>query len=153
MMRSTVLYTCNNSGFHNVDHAVKFGLVVYDWSNAKALWANARPMSSEELLTKQCEAVLAADPGVPGEQPRCWVYRNTIKALNWYSSVREKLDDPRYSSWFVKFKGFGAGGGYRDVCPQCGKSFASPVALVEHVQRVHEGRAGGGSPSGSCVSM
>ena len=48
--------------------------------------------------------------------------------------------------------GIGGGGGYRDVCPQCGKSFASPVALVEHVQRVHEG-AGGGSPSGSCVSM
>jgi hypothetical protein len=35
--------------------------------------------------------------------PAC---RNTIKALNWYSSVREKLDDPKYSSWFAKFKGF-----------------------------------------------
>jgi hypothetical protein len=33
-------------------------------------------------------------------------YRNTIKALNWFSSVREKLDDPRYASWFVKFAGF-----------------------------------------------
>ena len=106
MMRSTVLYTCNNTGFHNVTHATKFGLVVYDWSNAKALWANAQPMNSEELLTKQCEAVLAADPGVPGEQPRCWVYRNTIKALNWYTSVRQKLDDPRYSGWFIKFRGF-----------------------------------------------
>jgi hypothetical protein len=50
--------------------------------------------------------VLAADPGVPGYAPRVWVYRNTIKALNWYSSVREKLDDPKYSSWFTKFKGF-----------------------------------------------
>ena len=38
--------------------------------------------------------------------PRVWVYRNTIKALNWFSSVREKLDDPRYASWFVKFDGF-----------------------------------------------
>ena len=83
MMRSTVLYTCNNTGMHDVSHAVKFGLVVYDWSNAKALWANAHPMNSEELLTKQAEMVLAADPGIPGEQPRVWVYRNTIKALNW----------------------------------------------------------------------
>ena len=106
MMRSTVLYTCNNSGMHNVSHAVKFGLVVYDWSNAKALWANAHPMDSEELLTKQAEMVLAADPGIPGEQPRVWVYRNTIKALNWYTSVREKLDDPAYSGWFVKFKDY-----------------------------------------------
>lgn len=38
---------------HNVQHAIKFGTVVYDWSNAKALWANAHPMNSEELITKQ----------------------------------------------------------------------------------------------------
>ena len=78
---------------------------------------------------KQAEMVLAADPGVPGHAPRVWVYRNNIKALNWFSSVREKLgtpetgcflsvagpltlrircatDDPKYSSWFVKFRNF-----------------------------------------------
>ena len=75
-------------------------------SNAKQIWANAHPMSSEELITKQAEMVLAADPGVEGYNPRVWAYRNTIKALNWYSSVRKKLDDPKYSSWFAKFKGF-----------------------------------------------
>jgi hypothetical protein len=30
----------------------------------------------------------------------------TPQALNWYSSVREKLDNPLYSSWFIKFSGF-----------------------------------------------
>lgn len=106
MYRSTLLYTCNTSGMHDVNDAVKFGTVVYDWSNAKAVWANGHPMNSEELITKQAEAVLARDPGIPGQAPRVWAYRNTIKALNWYSSVREKLDDPRYASWFIKFKGF-----------------------------------------------
>ena len=79
---------------------------MYDWSNAKAIWANAHPMSSEELITKQAEMVYAQDPGLPGYAPRVWAYRNTIKALNWYSSVREKLDDPAYASWFSKFRGF-----------------------------------------------
>eukprot|EP00656_Telonema_subtile_P001746 TRINITY_DN10758_c0_g2_i2.p1 TRINITY_DN10758_c0_g2~~TRINITY_DN10758_c0_g2_i2.p1 ORF type:complete len:445 (-),score=93.61 TRINITY_DN10758_c0_g2_i2:229-1563(-) len=106
MYRSTVLYTCNNSGMHDVAHAIKFGVVVYDWSNAKALWANAHPMDSEELITKQAEAVLAAEPGLPGGPPRVWAYRSTIKALNWYSSVRTKLDDPAYASWFIKFKDY-----------------------------------------------
>jgi hypothetical protein len=141
MRNSTVLYTCNNTGFHNVTLANQYGIVVYDWSNAKALWANAHPMSSEELITKQAEMVYAQDPGLPGYAPRVWAYRNTIKvrkkeeegvelkkkrgresfacscdppdlpnphtqALNWYSSVREKLDDPRYASWFIKFRGF-----------------------------------------------
>jgi hypothetical protein len=52
---------------HDVSHAVQFGIVVYDWSNAKALWANAHPMNSEELITKQAEAVLAVDPGIAGQ--------------------------------------------------------------------------------------
>jgi hypothetical protein len=106
MRNSTVLYTCNNTGMHSVEAANKYGVVVYDWSNAKAIWANAHPMNSEELITAQAEAVLAADPGVPGSMPRVWAYRNTIKALNWYWKVRVKLDDPRYADWFIKFKGF-----------------------------------------------
>ena len=106
MFRSTVLYTCNNSGMHDVSHAVKFGAVVCDWPNAKALWANVHPMGSEELITKQAEAVMAVDPGAPKQSPRVWAYRSTIKALNWHSSAREKLDDPKYASWFIKFKGF-----------------------------------------------
>ena len=52
-------------------------------------------MSSEELITKQAEMVLAADPGVEGYNPRVWAYRNSIKALNWYSSVRKKARRPR----------------------------------------------------------
>jgi hypothetical protein len=32
MKRSTVLYTCNNTGMHDVTHAIEYGTVVYDWS-------------------------------------------------------------------------------------------------------------------------
>ena len=45
----------------------------YDWSNWKARWVSppgGGPMTDEELLFKQAEAVLAADPGVPGGAPR-----------------------------------------------------------------------------------
>ena len=41
-------------------------------SNAKALWANAHPMNSEELITKQAEMVYADDPGLQGYAPRVW---------------------------------------------------------------------------------
>jgi hypothetical protein len=75
MRNSTVLYTCNNTGMHNVTAANQYGVVVYDWSNAKAIWANAHPMSSEELITAQAEMVYAADPGLPGYAPRVWAYR------------------------------------------------------------------------------
>ena len=144
MGRSTILYTCNKSGLHNVSEAISYGVAAYDWSNAKELWANAQPMDADRMLTKQAELVLAADPGIEGEQPRVWVYRehtttayslsirvevwvaffsrsddhldlmislrqrslagNKIKALNWFGNVREKLDDPQFAGWFIKFK-------------------------------------------------
>lgn len=106
MQRSTILQTCNDTGMHSVAEAVTYGVMVYDWSNAKELWCNAHPMSDQELLTKQAEMVLAASPSPKGGAPRVWVYRNTIKALNWYSSVRIKLDDPKYKSWFIRFKDY-----------------------------------------------
>eukprot|EP00054_Salpingoeca_dolichothecata_P036770 m.8584 g.8584 ORF g.8584 m.8584 type:complete len:581 (+) comp7015_c0_seq1:40-1782(+) len=104
MWNSTMLYFCNDSGFHDLDDAKNYGVVVYDWSNAKDIWVNQHPMNDEELLTKQAEMLFEVSPSIPGQQPRVWTYRNTIKALNWYGSVRVKLDDPAYSAWFIKFK-------------------------------------------------
>jgi len=155
MFRSTVLYTCNNTGMHDVGHAIKFGIVVYDWSNAKALWCNAHPMNSQELLTKNAEQVLAADPGIPGEAPRVWVYRNTIKALNWYSSVREKLDDPKYASWFIKFKDYkGPESNNSYHVPACDWAPPNPKCSgFYHDQKQTPEHPGGGKPypvDGAC---
>ena len=34
---------------------------------------------------------------------KVWVYRNGIKALPWFASVREKLLDPQFAGWFLGF--------------------------------------------------
>jgi hypothetical protein len=68
-----MLYTCNHSGMHNATYAAQFGVVSYDWSNAKNIWAQNHPMNDEELLTKQAEMVIDLDPGITGGQPRVWV--------------------------------------------------------------------------------
>ena len=36
--------------------------------------------------------------------------RNGIKALNWFTEQREKLDDPAYSGWFMPFHAYPNGG-------------------------------------------
>ena len=33
-----------------------------------------------------------------------WVYRGSMWAYPWYSSVRKTLEDPAYSDWYLKFK-------------------------------------------------
>ena len=36
----------------------------------------------------------------------CDIERHSSNSTDRYTSVREKLDDPKYSSWFIKFRGF-----------------------------------------------
>lgn len=73
----------------------------YDWSNAKAQWAAATPMDCEERLLKQAEMTKTSSKN----RTKVFVYRNVVKALPWYKSVRDKLIDPAYSGWFVRFSG------------------------------------------------
>ena len=62
-------------------------------SNAKLVWSNQNPMDCEERLLSQAKLVKNVNPGT-----RTFVYRNLVKALPWYSSVREKITDPAYRS-------------------------------------------------------
>lgn len=54
MQQSTIAMPCNYTGFMDMSGDIgKFGIIDFDWSNAKQIWANAQPMSSEELLVEQ----------------------------------------------------------------------------------------------------
>eukprot|EP01051_Picozoa_sp_SAG22_P014976 SAG22_NODE_1895_length_3366_cov_3.131007_2_plen_304_part_00 len=50
-----------------------------------------------------------------------WVYRCSVYAYPWYTSVRTILDDPAYSDWFVKFKEEGPW-----FSPKCDNNFKPP---------------------------
>ena len=94
---------CNDSGYFDADFAATFGVVDFDWSNAKQLWANTKPMDCQERLITQARMVKAKNPRV-----RTFVYRNLVKALPWYSQVREKLGDEAYAGWFLRFRDYPA---------------------------------------------
>jgi len=107
--KSTIMMTCNYTGFVDPSTTVGWTIVDFgasgggaraaavgraralsrptpssDWSNAKKLWAAARPMNCEELLIQQVEMTAAASPGTTS-----FVYRNAIKALPWCESARQ----------------------------------------------------------------
>jgi len=98
MNRSTIIMPCNETGLTDPRSTKGWGIVDFDWSNAKAVWAKAKPMNCEEMLVEQVKKTTEASPGTT-----VWVYRNAIKALPWYTTVRVKLTDPAYSPWFMKF--------------------------------------------------
>ena len=97
--RSTVFMPCNVSGFTDPAVYRGFGLVDFDWSNGKAAWSTKQPMDCEERLVTQATMTKAM-----AKETKVFVYRNLVKALPWYTSVREKITDPAYSGWFLKFK-------------------------------------------------
>ena len=91
---------CNMSGFFDPQLTRNFGIVDFDWSNAKGHWANQHPMSCEEDLVTQVAMVKAVSPDT-----KVWVYRNLVKALPWYTNVHTRLSDPQYADWFLRFSG------------------------------------------------
>ena len=64
--------------------------------------AKHSPMDDEEMLFKQVQMTAAATPGTT-----VWVYRCSVYAYPWYTSVRALLDDEAYAPWFINFKADG----------------------------------------------
>lgn len=107
MNASTIIMPCNNTGFTDPKSTLGWGIVDFDWSNAKGTgtadgWAKHQPMDDEELLFKQVQMTTSATPGTT-----VWVYRNTVYGYPWYTSVRKTLEDPAYEPWYFKFAGKG----------------------------------------------
>eukprot|EP00931_Biecheleriopsis_adriatica_P089111 TRINITY_DN63293_c0_g1_i1.p1 TRINITY_DN63293_c0_g1~~TRINITY_DN63293_c0_g1_i1.p1 ORF type:complete len:434 (+),score=72.04 TRINITY_DN63293_c0_g1_i1:27-1328(+) len=138
MKRSTILMPCNYSGWHSVDEALQYGLVSYDWANAKSLWSEHSPVDDESLLVAQADMVIAADPA---GRTRIGVYRNTIKAFNWFGKViQEKLDDPNYAGWFIQYRNC--------TGPESNRSYSPPACTLEKCSCAwhdHAGQLGGGT--------
>ena len=72
--RSTMLQPCNYSGFFDPEFSARFGVVSYDWSNAKQQWANQHPMDCEERLLEQARMTKAHARSL-GIDQQVWVYR------------------------------------------------------------------------------
>lgn len=65
----------------------------------RQIWAKHRPMDDEEILQQQVIMSTSASLG-----QTVWVYRGSMWAYPWYTSVRLTLEDPAYADWFLKFK-------------------------------------------------
>ena len=99
MNQSTIIMPCNKSGFTNIDSIRGWSIIDFDWSNAKEIWDKNSPMNDEELLFQQVQMTTQASPNTT-----VWVYRCSVYAYPWYTSVRTILDDPVYKPWFLQFK-------------------------------------------------
>jgi hypothetical protein len=81
-------------------------------------------MNDLELLSQQ--VVMSTSAAQPGQS--VWVYRGSMWAYPWYTTVRVILDDPEYKDWFVGFKPGGSypnGSYYSDPCDANNRTLCS----------------------------
>eukprot|EP01079_Euglenida_sp_SAG-EU17-18_P010842 gene10842-42_t len=151
MNKSTIIMPCNNTGVTDPQSTkgyagslmgpatsvqlsvpcacltLRWAYVDFDWSNWKGTgsadgWAKHKPMDCEELMVKQVDMTIAASPDT-----KVFVYRNMIKALPWFTSVREKITDPAYAPWFMNFSKEVIGNHSLAHVPVCDDNYHPPL--------------------------
>jgi len=80
------------------------------------------------------------------------VYRNLVKALPWYSTVSEKINDAAYAGWFLPNKPGGPFGNGSYYVPQCDTNWSPPrcTALYHDLDQTPGFPHGDGSCPGPC---
>jgi hypothetical protein len=96
------------------------------------------------MLFKQVQMTAAATPGTT-----VWVYRCSVYAYPWYTSVRTLLDDPAYAPWFINFKTEGPW-----YSPKCDNNFTPPKCSDHyHMQVQLACQKRGGKCVGGCLCV
>jgi hypothetical protein len=102
--KSTLIMPCNGTGITSPASTLGWHTIDFDWSNNKGIgsspgWAKHQPMDADEQLLKQVEITTNATAN-----SSVWVYRCSVYAYPWFTSVRTILEDPAYSPWFINFR-------------------------------------------------
>jgi hypothetical protein len=82
-------------------------------------------MDCEEMLVKQVQMAAAVSPDTG-----YFIYRNAIKALPWYTTVRVKAEDPAYAAWFLHFNCSAAGPTTGCHVPVCDNNYSPPLCTA-----------------------
>ena len=150
MNLSTMIMPCNSEGPYDVNITQPWALIDYDWSNWKGTgsadgWAKHKPMDCEELMVKQVGMTAEVAP-----HARIFVYRNMIKALPWFTTVREKLTDPAYAPWFMNFSDAVIADHSVAHVPVCDNNYAPPLCSNMYHDNVQTPGYPGGD--GNCAA-
>ena len=130
MSKSTSMQVCNFSGYLEPSTVSSWGLVDFDWENARGDrvasggWMRAKPMDCGERMVQQVEMQVAS---YPQSGSKYMIYRNFVKALPWLSVVRAKLVDPAFSSWFLNFSAAVQQNHSLSHVPVCDESYSPPL--------------------------
>jgi hypothetical protein len=75
-----------------------WGVVALDFETEENIWADHRPKDADVMMIEQAAVIKKMAPDT-----RVWVYRNLVQPYANFVQLREKIEDPAFSGWFVHF--------------------------------------------------
>ena len=77
----------------------KWGVIEIDFESEESLWAHhVGGKDADVMMLEQATAMKAIAPA-----SQIWIYRNLVQAYANFVQFREKLEDPAYAGWWLKF--------------------------------------------------
>jgi hypothetical protein len=91
--------TGDTQGYWEPKH--HWGLVFLDWGTGSSYWNADGPMHANctATLTENCRRLKAA-----GLVDKCFIYHNTMRALQWIESQRAVMYDATKRDWFLQYE-------------------------------------------------
>ena len=83
-----------------------WGIVALDFETEEGAWSQHRPKDADLMMVEQAAVMKKMAP-----ETQVWVYRNLIQPYANFVQLREKIEDPQYSGWFMHFDNAGSGSG------------------------------------------
>ena len=138
--------SCNNSGPVDPNWATQWRIFDLDWNGDRSNgWSKASPMDCDSDMIQQITAI-HENTNNPFNTIT-FVYRNGVKALPWFSTVREKLQDPNYWGYFMPYAQCKNSQGYPDG--RCGPN--ATQNLYHDFEQTASGDCGYGVECGEYV--
>jgi hypothetical protein len=76
-----------------------WGVIEIDFESEESLWAHhAGGKNADVMMLEQASQMKEIAP-----ESSVWIYRNLVQAYSNFKQLREKLEDPQYSGWWMKF--------------------------------------------------
>ena len=77
----------------------QWGIVALDFESQESIWAHdKRGKDADVKMVDQASVMKTMAPDT-----QVWIYRNLVQPYANFVQLREKLEDPAYSGWFVHF--------------------------------------------------
>ena len=76
----------------------RWGILALDFESQEGIWSQHSPKDADSMMLDQLSVMKSIAP-----HTRLWAYRNLAQAYSSFVQLREKIEDPAFAGWWIRF--------------------------------------------------